>query len=494
MGLDITMVTLVTGVVILLYTFMGGIWAVSITDVVQGVILLSITFIVMPPALGLVGGPVNLINALPALSFDHLYNGVHYTEHWLISIFIIMYLGTAAGAAQRFYSVKDEKDAKRVGKLAGGLFLTVPLVFGVPPLVASVIWPDLAQVDFFKPYVGKNPQDLVFIALCMKLLPNGLIGVFLAAMLAATMSSLSSVYNMVSSILSRDIYQGWIKPSTTDVGLLKVGRLFSVGLGLFVTLMAVIFVNSQFGIFNLMQAFFTLLNIPVVVPTAFGLVFRRVPKWGAVAAIAWGLIIGFMAKFLCGWDIGPQVYLEFVFSFGIFVSSFWIARLYQTKKLTLALISLGVAVLTAVLFTNTIINNPLGMNPQLQSYVVYLCAVLLGLSLYGFAKLFDSDTEEQKKVVAEFFKKIDTAVDVAKEVFGAGRKQISTFPLVGGTTIIMGLLMSLIFITDISGGEAIILGVMITIMILFGAAMWYFGKKSEIRSAEQYAEKVHEAS
>jgi predicted neutral ceramidase superfamily lipid hydrolase len=270
--------------------------------------------------------------------------------------------------------------------------------------------------------------------------------------------------------------------------------LFSIGLGLFVTIMAVVFVNSQFGIFNLMQAFFTLLNIPVVVPTAFGLIFRRVPKWGAVASIAWGLIVGFMAKFVCGWDIGPQVYLEFVFSFGIFVSSFWLARIYRTKKPILALISLGVTVLAAVLFTNTIISDPLGMSSQLQGYVIYLCAALLGLSLYGFAKLFDSDTDEDKRVVAEFFKKIDTAVDVAKEVFGAGRKQISTFPLVGGTTIVMGLLMSLIFITDITGGEAIILGVMITIMILFGAAMWYFGKKSEIRSAEQYTEKVHKTT
>ena len=182
----------------------------------------------------MVGGAGNLLAALPPLTFDHTYNGVHYTEHWLVSIFIIMCLGTAAGAAQRFYSVKDERDAKRVGMLAGGLFLTVPFVFGVPPLVARVIWPDLSQIDFFKPYIGKNPQDLVFIALCLKLLPNGLIGVFLAAMLAATMSTLSSVYNMVSSILSRDIYQGWIRPETTDVQLLKVGRIFSVVLGLFV--------------------------------------------------------------------------------------------------------------------------------------------------------------------------------------------------------------------------------------------------------------------
>jgi SSS family transporter len=489
MGLDITMVTLVTGIVILLYTFMGGLWAVSITDVVQGVILLSITFIVMPLALGLVGGPLKLIQALPPVSFDHLYNGVHYTEHWLISIFIIMCLGTASGGAQRFYSVKNETDAKRVGRLAGCLFITVPLVFGIPPLVAKVIWPDLSQIEFFKPYVGSNPQDLVFIGLCLKLLPNGLIGVFLAAMLAATMSTLSSVYNMVSSILSRDIYQGWIRPETTDVGLLKVGRLFSIALGVFVTIVAVIFVNSQFGIFNWMQAFFTLLNIPVIVPTAFGLLFRRVPKWSAVGSITWGLIVGVTARYILGWDIGPQVYLAFVMTFGIFVTSYWTARLYKSRKGLLSLICLAITLLTAWLFSSTIVN-PWDMNPGLQRALAFISSLILGTSLFGFARLFASESEEQRKIVAEFFKKLDTPVDVAKEVFGAGKKQISTFPLVGGTTIVMGLLMGLIFLTGVSGEEGPILGVMIAIMILFGAAMWYFGRKSEIRSAAQYEQKT----
>ncbi len=485
MGLDITMVALVTGIVILLYTFMGGLWAVSITDVVQGVILLSITFVVMPLALGLVGGPANLIEALPALSLDHTYNGVHYTEHWLISIFIIMCLGTAAGGAQRFYSVKDERDAKRVGKLAGGLFLTVPLVFGVPPLVAKVIWPDLSQVEFFQPYIGNNPQDLVFIGLCLKLLPNGLIGVFLAAMLAATMSTLSSVYNMVSSIMSRDIYQGLIKPDITDEGLLKVGRTFSIGIGLIVTGLAVFFVTSEFGIFNLMQAFFTLLNIPVVVPTAFGLIFRRVPKWGAVGSITWGLIVGVTTRYVLGWDIGPQVYLAFVMTFAIFSTSYWTGNLYKTNKAMLAFLSVGIAAAAAVLFTNTVIREANEFTLPLS----ILSACVLGGSLFGFAKLFASETEEQRQAVLEFFRKLDIPVDVAKEVFGAGKKQVSTFPLVGATTIVMGLLMSLIFLTDVAEGERLVLGVIIAIMIIFGILMWYFGKKSEIRSAAQYEQK-----
>lgn len=486
MGLDVAMVTIVTGVVILLYTFLGGLWAVSITDVVQGVILLGITFIIMPLALGLVGGPANLIEALPPLSLDHTYNGVHYTEHWLISIFIIMSLGTAAGGAQRFYSVKDERDAKRVGKLAGGLFLTVPLVFGVPPLVAKVLWPDLSQVDFFKPHAESNPQDLVFIALCLKLLPNGLIGVFLAAMLAATMSALSSVYNMVSSILSRDVYQGLVRPDVSDEGLLKVGRIFSISIGLIVTILAVVFVTSQFGLFNLMQAFFTLLNIPVVVPTAFGLIFRRVPKWGAVGAIAWGLIVGVTTRYLLGWDIGPQVYLAFLMTFGIFSTSFWTGQWYKTNKLMLVFFSVLITIATAVLFTSTVV----GESNQLTFPLSILSAVVLGASLFGFARLFASETEEQRRIVNEFFKKLDTPVDVAKEVFGAGKKQVSTFPLVGATTVVMGMLMSFIFLTDLPESEGIVLGVMIAIMIIFGILMWYFGKKSEIRSAAQYEEKT----
>ncbi|MEK7671351.1 MAG: hypothetical protein AAB344_03930, partial [Bacteroidota bacterium] len=176
--LDVTLVVLVTGIVILLYSFMGGLWGVVVTDTLQGVILLATVFIVVPASLYLVGGFGTLAAALPPLSFDHIYNGVHYDEHWLLAIFLIGATGFAAGGAQRFFSVKDEEDAKKVGWLAGALSLTGPLIFGIPPLVARVIWPDLSQVDFFKPYATSNPQDLVYIGLCLLILPNGLIGVF----------------------------------------------------------------------------------------------------------------------------------------------------------------------------------------------------------------------------------------------------------------------------------------------------------------------------
>jgi hypothetical protein len=120
-----------------------------------------------------------------------------------------------------------------------------------------------------------------------------------------------------------------------------------------------------------------------------------------------------------------------------------------------------------------------------------LAALTFGVSLYTFSDLFSKETEGDRRTIREFFKKLDTPVDVAKEVFGAGKKQISTFPLVGGTTIVMGLMMSLILLTDIDAGDRAILAVMVSIMVVFGILMWYFGKKSEIRSAAQYEVSDH---
>ncbi len=476
-GMEIVTVTLVTGVVILLYTFLGGIWAVSVTDVVQGVILLATVAVIVPLSLYQVGGFETLVEKLPPLSFEHVYNGVVYNEHWLIAMFFIATIGFAGGAGQRFYSVKDERSAVKVGLLAGGLSLLGPLMLGVPPLVARVMWPDLSTVDFFKPYLGNNPQDLVYVALCLKFLPNGLIGVFVAAMLAATMSTLSAVYNMVSAIFARDMYQGLFKRSTRDEDLLRIGRKASIVIGLIVTGLAVAFVTSQFGIFNLMQVFFTLFNIPVAIPLAFGLLFRRIPKWSAVGGISWGLLAGLAGRYLLGWTIGPQVYLSIVMTFSIFASSVWTAELYRRNKVALGVLSAAVAIIIGMFFEYTV---AVPLTGTIQG-LIWACAAAYGLSLPGFARLFTLETDETRRIVAEFFKKLDTPVDVQVEVFGAGRKQVSVFPLVGGTTIIMGALLSLVFLTPLTPGEGRVLGIIIGILIMFGTGMWYFGKKAEIR-------------
>lgn len=486
-GIDLTAIVLLIGAIVMVHNFLGGLWGDMAMDVVQGVILLGITIIVMPLSLHLIGGVGNLIGNLPPLSLDHTYNGVHYTEHWVLGMFMISTIGFASGGAQRFYSVKDEKSAKRVGRTAAVLALSVPLIFGIPPLVAKVYWPDLSQVEFFAPYVGKNPQDLVMIGLVLKLLPHGLIGVFIAAMLAATMTTLSTVYNMVSSIVSHDIYKGMFRPTLTDRQLLKAGRIAAITIGLTVMTLAIFFVTSKFGIFNLMVAFFTIFNIPVTVPIAFGLIFRRVPKWSAVGAISWGLIVGGTTRYLLGWDIGPQVYLSFVMTFGFFATSQWTGALHRTNKIALGFLSGLVTLVVGVLFSKSIVDNPLGLQPQVQVILAYTSALILGSSLFGFARLFALEREEDKVMILEFFKKIDTPVDVAREVYAGGRRQVSTMPLVGRTIIFMGILVSMAYFTKLERLEFIAVSAMVLILWGFGGSLWILGKRAEKKDAEERA-------
>jgi UDP-N-acetylmuramyl pentapeptide phosphotransferase/UDP-N-acetylglucosamine-1-phosphate transferase len=177
--------------------------------------------------------------------------------------------------------------------------------------------------------------------------------------------------------------------------------------------------------------------------------------------------------------------MAFVMCIAVFTTSYWIGQWYMKNKVALVVVCLGVIILSALVFDGTLPADA----AQWQSVAATASAIVLGISLYGFARLFARETDEERQLVVEFFKKLDTPIDVAQEVFGAGKKQVSTFPLVGGTTIIMGLLMSLILLTDITGAERWIMVTIITIMITFGALMWYFGKKSEIRSAAEYVRK-----
>lgn len=477
LGFDITLIVVVIGAIILLHNLLGGLWGDMAMDVVQGVVLLGITFIVMPLSLRLIGGFDALLDGMPPLRFDHMYNGVHYTEHWLLSILLITTIGFAAGAAPKFYSVKNERDAKRVGRVAALFALTIPFVFGIPPLVARVYWPDLSVVPFFKPFTGINPQDLVFVGLVMELLPHGLIGVFIAAMLAATMTTLSTVYNMISSILSRDIYQGLFRPNLSDVQLLRVGRVMALCMGLTVMGLAIVFVTSKFGIFNLMQAFFTLFNIPVTVPIAFGLLFRRVPKWSAIGAIIWGLITGANTRYLLHWDIGPQVYLSFAMTFTIFSTSQFTGALYRRSRVLLGLVSAAVALGLAALFLFA----AAGETAAWEQYLAAGAALLMGGSLFALARLFALESDEERSIVAAFFHKVDTPVDVETEVYGAGRRQVSTLPIVGRTMMFLGLLIGFAFFQTMSTTETIAVAAMVAVLFAFGSFMWLSGRRMELR-------------
>jgi solute:Na+ symporter, SSS family len=491
MEVEVGLIIAVVGLIVIAYTYSGGLWAVNITDFVQFVILIAISVVVLPLSLNLVGGISGLIEALPPITWEHTYRGVYYNEHYVIGILLVTTVGIAAGGAQRFFSVIDEKSAVKVSRMAAVLFLSFPFLFGIPPLVASVYWPDLMAEPFFANKF--QPEDLVFLAVVFKVLPLGLVGMFFAALMAATMSALSSVYNIISSIVSRDMYKDTFNPNASDERIFKVGKTTTATVGLIVMALALNFAYNEMGIFNLMTMFFTLLNLPINIPIAFGLMYRKIPRWGGFASIIWGFGAGMIIRFIMAWPFGPQIYYIFIASTVILFTAHYFGEVYKKNKPMLAVYSFVVGIIAFLGFwgPHQVMRAVTPLTDVMMG-VLFAACMVLGASVFFFSMLYAKDDESDNKQVDDFFARLRKPVDPALEVYAKGGKETSTFPLVGIITMIVGGLVMLLFLAPIPDTYSNVYLYLSGILILFGFSMYYFGKQTEASQLAKFRKEMED--
>lgn len=272
------------GIVVTLYTVVGGFWAVIVTDVVQFVILFFATLILVPLAYTAAGGLENMQAVIPQNMT--WFNGKKGIPLWLLTYYILLiirYLGNWT-FIQRFYSAKTETDGQKLAALSAFFFFLFPVIFLFPPLAARVILPDLA-----------NPE-MAYVSLCVKLLPSGIMGLMMAAMFAATMSVLSAEYNVTASVLTRDIYQRVFRPNASGKESLLVGRLMTLLVGGIVTVGA-LFVAGFGGAFEANKLLAGIFAVPMIVPVIVGVLMAKPQPWGALVTLFGGISLGFLMHF-----------------------------------------------------------------------------------------------------------------------------------------------------------------------------------------------------
>ncbi len=299
---------LVCGVIVALYTVVGGLWAVVITDVVQFIILIVATMILVPLALTAAGGLTKMVQTIPA-HFDP-FNGPKGAPLFL-SVYYVMILIKYSGNwtfIQRFYSVRDEAAGRKLAWLTAAFFFVFPVIFLFPSIAARAILPDLA-----------NPE-MAYVSVCLELLPEGIMGLMIAAMFAATMSVLSGEYNVTAGVLTRDIYQRLFNPKATERESLWVGRLMTLLLGATITLGA-LYVGGFGGAFEANKLFTGLFAIPMTVPLILGVLLKRPQPWGALATVVVGIVLGLVLNTRpdIPWEVATLV--EIVACVGIFMIS-----------------------------------------------------------------------------------------------------------------------------------------------------------------------------
>lgn len=476
LNLPSTGVTITVGVVMLLYTYLGGVWSVAVTDVVQFVILIATTLVILPLSVLAAGGLSTVLASAPEMHWNFDYHGISYSVHWLVGVTIINVVNAmSTGGAQRYYSVLDEKAARKVGLTASLLFLTVPLLFGIPPLAGRALWPDLGAVPFFQGI--RQASDVIYVGLCLKVLPNGLIGLFLAAMFAATMSSLDTGFNVASAIVSRDIYKGLFRPDAQDRELFVVGKIATLVIGVAVVGLAIWYGRSKLGIFNLMAVVIGMLHLPISIPMAVGLLSKRIARWSAVAAMAWGLVVGLLAQYVLRWPIGYMIYASAAFTSIILFASYPLGKWYGSRRWAVGLTGVVVAAGLWIFFQYAA-RQPV---TTFGLWTLRLAAVLYGISVPLFARLFASESEAEREMVERFFKRLATPVDVVREVFARGMRESSSFGLVGNITMVIGALVLALLVFP-PGRDIWVANLMLGMLLLVaGSLMAYFGRRSERR-------------
>ncbi len=306
--LSLEIAILTAGIIIALYTVIGGLWAVAVMDTLQFVVLIFSALILLPLSLKSVGGFSGISNSSP----QHLdwFNGPKGQPLWLLVYYVMISLKYNANWTfiQRFYSVRDEKDAKKVGILTSLLFLIFPIVFLLPPLVANIILPDLPD------------KEMAYVALSTKLLPAGIMGLMLASMFAATMSSLNSEYNVMAGVLTNDVYQRMIRPDAKPNELLWVGRLTTVVIGA-IMMLGALYVGRFGGAFEANKLFTGLFAIPLAVPLIFGILLRKPRPWGAAATVLIGALAGLILNTNpnVSWEMATLI--EIILCVVIFIAS-----------------------------------------------------------------------------------------------------------------------------------------------------------------------------
>ena len=267
------------------YTVFGGLRAVIYTDFMQCIILIGggVILTIMALQQPEIGGFVGLTEKLPASFFSVWKSAKDADFPWTGILFGAPILGvwywcTDQMIVQRTLAADSVKSARSATIFAGFLKILPVFILVLPGLAGAVLFKDIAPNEMYATMVDK-------------LLPSGVKGLVVAALLAALMSSLSSVFNSSSTLAVMDFYHKF-RPTASEKELVRAGQLTTV----LVVIMGVLwlpFIGRMSGqLFVYLQSVQAYISPPIAVVFLLGLLWKRLNGAGALTALLLGFVLG----------------------------------------------------------------------------------------------------------------------------------------------------------------------------------------------------------
>jgi solute:Na+ symporter, SSS family len=282
-----------------IYLILGGYFAITLTDFIQGLIMLvgsvAMVFILVNKA----GGFLDVASRLPALYAQHVPLAKQ-PNLWLLAALVFM---TSFGTwgmpqmVQKFYAIKDEK---MIYKAA-----VITTLFAVVITFSAYFTGSLAHMFYESVPVtagGKPAFDQIVPNMLVAQLPGVLMAVILLLVLSASMSTLSSLVLVSASAIAIDLYKGHVNPSVSKENSLMMMRFLS---GVFVVISYFIARYDFAFIVTLMSLSWGCVAGAFMAPFLYSLYWKRTTLAGVQAGIVTGLILGIGLFFKLGQSNSP---------------------------------------------------------------------------------------------------------------------------------------------------------------------------------------------
>jgi SSS family solute:Na+ symporter len=315
-GIDINTSIIVTALLTGLYTVVGGLLAVVVTESVQTIVLILGSACVLGFGLARIGGWGALVAAVEPVKLTVLRTAAETpTLPWYAVLLGYPVIGLWYWCAdqtivQRVLGAKDERNA-RLGPLFTGFIKILPVfLFVLPGLIAYGL---VRQGALPAPESSADVYSL----LINRVLPAGLKGVVAAALLAALMSTVSGALNSIATLFTLDIYKRW-RPAASEKRLTFVGRAVTV-VGMIVAILWSPLISHFQSLFQGITAVICYIAPPITAVFIWGVLWRKASAAAARVTLMAGSGLGLAVFFLdwfrdrTGWNVPSMMATFYLF-------------------------------------------------------------------------------------------------------------------------------------------------------------------------------------
>ena len=296
---DISVTIIATGLTVVFVSVLSGAWGVVASDFMQTLVVAIISIACAIVALVKVGGPINLVKNFPSdfvigpnMNYPLLLVGtfVFFLAKQLVTIMNLH-------DSFRFLNAKDSENARKAAFLAMCLMGLGSIIWFIPPWASAILYPDAALAY---PELGNKAGDAIYLVFTRNTMPVGTVGLMLAGLFAASMSSMDSALNKNTGIMIRSVYEPFLQRKgrhVTDEKLLRLSMLLSFLSGVLVIGMALFFKSlKELSLFDLMMSVSSMIQVPLLIPLILGIFVKKTPRWAPWVTVLLGLFLSWLMK------------------------------------------------------------------------------------------------------------------------------------------------------------------------------------------------------